>query len=357
MKGKLVSLVLAVFGVTALGVAPMANAAPVDDSRDCDKYAVVYCGTMSPEEAREKYGQKDHTKVFQSMGISRSDLNGSFRDGVVYQDGRVVVGGKTVATGAQMAARGLGGTPIGGTSASKVSVSAMGSAQTAMVKMNNGKFVYAVMKPCGNPVTATPPKEPPVKPPKEPKPDKPGIEVKKFVNGDKKYARVGVNVEYRYRIVVRNTGDTDLKDVEVSDRVERGIQLVSVEPPRGEVTDRQWNYTIPTLREGESRSFTLTARVLERLAGKLTNTVCVDTPDIPGDRDDCDKADVDVPPKGEKPPKQPPVTPDDEAPQPEEDETPAALPETGPTETALSVIGAMSLVGSAAYYISSMRRS
>jgi len=56
-----------------------------------------------------------------------------------------------------MAARNLGGNPIAGTNAGVMSVSKMGSAQTAMVKFDsNGQFVHAIMKPCGNPVAATP---------------------------------------------------------------------------------------------------------------------------------------------------------------------------------------------------------
>jgi uncharacterized repeat protein (TIGR01451 family) len=434
MKGKFVAFLLALFGVASIGIVQLqAEAASIDNTRDCDRFAVVYCGTMSVAEARNKYDQRDHARVFSSMGIGKSELSGTFRDGVVYQDGRVVVNGRTVATGATMAARGLGGSSISGTTASKVSVSRMGSAQTAMVKFDqNGRFLFAVMKPCGNPVTATP-----TQPPKpEPKPsavckglsktkleknsyrfearaavkngakvksyefqvnrngskvatktvrtsnlsarytyraDKPGsyvvkvtvhtsvgakssadcvqkftvdkpeqqktpaVEVEKFVE-NLKYKRVGVNVEYDYQINVTNTGNRDLKNVVVTDTPVEGITLVSAD--QGNVEDNTWTHTIPSLTKGETMSFTLSAKVPEYLAGKLTNTVCVDTPEVPGDKDDCDTADVDVPKPGEE---VPPA------------ETPEELPETGPAEAALQMIGAMSLAGSGAYYVASRR--
>ena len=136
----------------------------LDSSRDCDKYAIVNCGTMSVSEVKDNYSKGDNDKVFAAFGISKSEIGGDIRDGIVYQDGRVVVDGKTVATGAIMAARHLGGSSISGSdTAKKVSVSKMSDAQTAFVKFDsNGNFLWAIMKPCGNPVTATPPKPKPV---------------------------------------------------------------------------------------------------------------------------------------------------------------------------------------------------
>ncbi len=154
-KTKLIIIGVVLAAVAGLGLVN-AQAATVDRTRDCDKFAVVYCGTMSISEAREKYSQKDHAAVFKSFGINKAGISGDIRKGVVYQDGRVVVGGKTVATGAVMAARHLGGSSISGSSTAKrVSVSKMGSAQEALVKFNKkGEFEWAIMTPCGNPVNA-----------------------------------------------------------------------------------------------------------------------------------------------------------------------------------------------------------
>jgi len=480
MKGKFLAFLLALFGVATVGIVQLQANAAVDNSRDCDRFAVVRCGMMSVAELRTEYDtnngspmngttvqQGDIKRVFSAMGISRSELNGTFKSGVVYQDGRVVVGGKTVATGAQMAARGLGGSQIAGTNAQRVSVRAMGSAQTAYVKFDsNGKFKFAVMKPCGNPVKANP-----VQPPKpEPKPsaeckslaitklerDKyrfdaratvkngakvksytfvtsrdgqrvdsktvrtsnlnarytfaasrpgtytvrvtvdttvgkktgpacvkqftvkpipqqktPDVEIEKFVE-NVKYKRVGVNVEYDYQINVRNTGEIDLKNVVVTDTPEEGITLVSSDD--GQIENNRWTHTIPSLKVDETREYTLTAKVPAYLAGTLTNTVCVDAPEVPGNPDDCDKADVDVPKPAQPGQIEVCVLADNTIQVIDEDDFNPALhsrdlsdceeapvvqelPKTGPAETALQLMGAMSLAGSSAYYMASRRQS
>lgn len=164
MRGKL--LLLSLFTLLSVVIGALSLQQPaqaLDSSRDPDQYAVVYNGTMSVDEIKDNYNKKDHAAVFSAFGIKKSDLGGDIRDGIVYQDGRVVVGGKTVATGAVMAARHLGGSSISGSdTAKKVSVSKMSDAQTAFVKFDsNGNFLWAIMKPCGNPVTATPPKPEP----------------------------------------------------------------------------------------------------------------------------------------------------------------------------------------------------
>lgn len=167
MKGKLLGFALAVLSVATIGVVQMQANASVDTTPDCDQWAVIWCGSYSPADARNAVnnGAKNSPnlpKIFGALGIQAAEINGDYRAGIVYQDGRVVVNGKVVATNARMAARNLGGNPIAGTNAGVMSVSKMGSAQTAMVKFDsNGRFVHAIMKPCGNPVAATPTKPEP----------------------------------------------------------------------------------------------------------------------------------------------------------------------------------------------------
>ena len=161
MRGKLLGFALALLSVATVGVVQLNANAYVDSSRDCDQYAVVRCGTMSAQEARNKYDEG--SKIFSRFGISKGDISGDLRDGVVYENGNVVVGGKVVATGARTAIRNMsGGDKIDGTDAAVYPASRMGSAQTAMVKFDkNGRFMFAIMKPCGNPVVATPTKPKP----------------------------------------------------------------------------------------------------------------------------------------------------------------------------------------------------
>lgn len=382
MKARLMGLSVSILALLGAGVS-ITQVSALDTSRDCDQYAIIRCGTMSPNELRTEYAsnnangsngysgtQSDIQRIFSAMNISRDSLNGTFKNGVVYRNGEVKVDGKTVATGAVMAARGLGGTQIAGTNAQRVSVSAMGDAQTAMVKMDgNGKFLYAVMKPCGNPVTATPTE---TTPPQQPEP-KPGVTIEKYVNRDKKYQRVNENVEFSYRIVVKNTGETNLKNVKVTDTPQAGITLLSVQPPVGQIRNNVFTYTIPQLSKGESRSFAITAKVPAYKAGKLVNTVCVDAPEVPGNPDKCDKATVEVPPTPVPGKIEVCVLADKTIQQIEETAfnpslhsknlddceetvTPPELPKTGMVDSILSMVGAMSLAGSGAYYAMSRRQ-
>lgn len=344
MKGKLlgfgVALLVAAIGLTSTG------ASALDTTRDCDRFSVIKCGTLTASELRAEYSsnnksssngsttaQPDIKKVFSSFGITSASLAGNFKSGIVYRNGNVTVEGKVVATGAVMAARGLGGQAIAGTSATRISVSAMSDSQTALVKFDaNGKFLFAVMKPCGNPVTATPKVTPP-----PPTPPTPMVNIVKYVDVDKKYKQVGVNVEYTYRVVVSNPGKVDLTNVMVTDTPDKAITLVSVAPQAGTISNNAWTYTLPSLPKGTELTFTITAKVPVYLAGKLVNTVCVDAPQVPGNPDKCDNAEVDVPPA--------PGTP----------ETPPELPKTGPTDVIMQVVGAMSLISASAYYIASRR--
>lgn len=579
MKGKLLGFAVALLAVATIGVVQLQTKAYVDTTRDCDKYAVIYCGTMSAEEARNKYDQA--SRIFQAMGIQKAEISGNIKAGVVYQDGRVVVDGKVVATSARMAARNLGGTPIAGTNAGITSVSRMGSAQTAMVKFDqNGRFLFAIMKPCGNPVTATPTAPPPkpsaickaltinkldrthirfnaaaevkngakvksytyvvtrggktvlnkttdaahytynasqagnyhvrlkvnttvgqktsndcvksftikaapvaeckaltidkisrtqfrfnatasaengatikayvfkvyrgstlvttktvtsskaaasyvytqtqtgaytvhltvktslgdksgtncVKPFTVVPAENPGIDVTKYVE-HLKYKRVGVNVQFEYEIAVKNTGNKDLTNVVVTDTPQSGITLLSASA--GSISSNKWTYTIPSLKVGQTMNFTLKAKVPVYLAGMLLNTVCVNAPEIPGNPDDCDTANVDVPPKEEQVEVCNPTTGEiitvdkDQADQyvsikSEQckemkvcvlatnaveiikktdfdsslhttdfnqctEVTVSELPTTGPADVALQLLGVTSLAGAGAYYLNSRR--
>lgn len=156
------------FSFALAGVATNQASAVVDDTPDCDNVAVIKCGVSSVSDMRSKASKGDVPKIYNALGVSQSDLkSGSFVNGIVWRDGRVTVDGKTVATNAQTAGRNYGGTPISGTNAGKYSTSKfVTEGQTAYIKMTGGKFDFAVIKSCGNPVSATPKPEP--KP--EPKP-------------------------------------------------------------------------------------------------------------------------------------------------------------------------------------------
>lgn len=163
-----VSLGILLSGVLAVNGLSNSASAVVDNDPDCDTVSIIRCGAFSMDKMREKASQGDVPKVYNAFGISQSDLNGEFKTGIVWKDGRVTIDGKTIATGAMTAGRNYGGTPIPGTNAGKYPTSKfVTEGQTAFIKLKaDGTFDFALIKACGNPVTGTPkqpeqPQQPP----------------------------------------------------------------------------------------------------------------------------------------------------------------------------------------------------
>jgi hypothetical protein len=164
VTGAVVALAIIAGNMTAM--IPSAKAQAIDNDPDCDKFSVMWCGSFSSSAIINKYEKGDgHNSaaniqsIYTSFGISKAEvLAGGYVDGIVYQNGDVTVGGTVVAKNASTYIRTMG----------KVSTSKMASAQTALVKLNkDGQFQFAIMKPCGNPVSAknvVPPKPPAPKP-------------------------------------------------------------------------------------------------------------------------------------------------------------------------------------------------
>lgn len=200
---------------------------------------------------------------------------------------------------------------------------------------------------------------------------KPGINITKLVDGVNHKA-VETNVEFTYQIRVSNTGQTNLKNVVVTDEAEAAVTFIS--SSHGTVSDRSWTYTIAELKKGEHMDFTITAKVPEYKAGTIKNTVCVDAPTVPGNPDDCDDATVEVPEPGKEvvcrlEDKKYPVT----IKEGEFDEslhsrnpadceeppvvTPPELPMTGSTDGLLNALGLGALTTSVIAYVASRRNS
>ncbi len=145
--------------------------------RNCDADAILKCGALSEAELLRKYDQNvgDIRNIYRHYGISRTDIAGTTSDvrtGTVYQDGRVVVDGETVATGAYSLSRvkfTSAGTPrtatINGTRFYEgPSMRIFTRPVDAFVLFRDGKFYKAILSSCGNPIIATPEKP-------EPKPE------------------------------------------------------------------------------------------------------------------------------------------------------------------------------------------
>ena len=175
--------------------------------------------------------------------------------------------------------------------------------------------------------------------------DKPGISIQKTANG-KENLKIDINKEFTYELVVRNTGNVDLKNAVVTDNAPADVKFIGAD--KGEIKDNKFTYQIPTLKVGASETIKIKGKATkEGISAK--NTACVDTPTVPGSPDDCDDASIEVPPK-------PPIVPEEPTPEDPTPETPPELPQTGMAESVSALIGSGSMTAALGYYIASRRR-
>lgn len=120
-----------------------------------------------------------------------------------------------------------------------------------------------------------------------------GVTLTKNVDGVKS-KRVNINQSFDYNITVQNTGQLDLKDVKVSDPAPNGVNFTS--STEGQINNNAWSYTIPLLKIGESKNFTIKAKATTYQPEAIKNTACVDAPEVPGNPDKCDDASITLPP-------------------------------------------------------------
>jgi hypothetical protein len=160
-------LVLTVFAAVfaPLLISKQASALTVNSTRDCDNNAVIRCGALTTDELiRKSNAQASARTIFHNFGITNADINtiGSTAvAGSVTSGGSVFVNGKEVAKNAMTAGR----QNIAGSQAVTVNnvtffkrpprVSFASSSLSAFVVMKNGRFDFAIIASCGNPVTAT----------------------------------------------------------------------------------------------------------------------------------------------------------------------------------------------------------
>lgn len=124
-------------------------------------------------------------------------------------------------------------------------------------------------------------------------PTNPAVQIEKKVDGVEQKS-VALNEEFKYEIVVRNTGDVALSNITLTDTAPQGVTLVR--GSSGTVNGSKWSYTLNKLDVGQSGVFFVTAKVTQQTNKLIKNTACVDTPTIPGTNpDDCDDAVVVLP--------------------------------------------------------------
>lgn len=157
-----------------------AQGVSISGPTNCDSNAVIYCGADSVSQLVGKYRGGDGRNsaasihdIFGYFGISTADINaigsGSTHvvPGQVTKSGDVYESGTLVATGALTGGRDYisGSTRVvrGGTTfyTRPPSVSFLDNSLSAYVVMNGGRFSFAILASCGNPIIATAKAAPP----------------------------------------------------------------------------------------------------------------------------------------------------------------------------------------------------
>lgn len=164
----------AVISALLLGFGPMntpASATTTSSTPECDDNAVVRCGIYSTADMKKKY-TGDVKAAYNHFGITDSMIDGSgatIKNGTVLKNGDVIVDGKVIATGAITAGRhNIGNSTAftaGGTTfyerPTTTSFVTRDVFDAYVFVDKDGKFLGAVLKPCGNPAKATPKPVPP----------------------------------------------------------------------------------------------------------------------------------------------------------------------------------------------------
>lgn len=165
---KYFALAVAIFMITPLMLVGFLDsktqAMQINSSRDCDSNAVIHCGALNFQELKRRYNNQQGVKpIFREFGITRQDIASIHTqavEGRVTKGGRVIVDGKTVARNAMTAGRhnisGSEKITRGNTTfyVRPPSSSFASSSLPAFVVMENGRFQYAIIASCGNPVKA-----------------------------------------------------------------------------------------------------------------------------------------------------------------------------------------------------------
>lgn len=166
---KAVAIALIIGGIIAPVTSVLATTA---QPRDNDANSILWGGCYTKQECVDKITKGDghhtaaniqHIYYQEGRGITQASfMSGSTVDGTVYKDGRVVVNGQTVATGAKSIGRtNMPGSVKSGTVYERpTSVSFVANSIPAYVNMEGGTFHYFIIKSCGNAGTGTPVKKP-----------------------------------------------------------------------------------------------------------------------------------------------------------------------------------------------------
>lgn len=354
-------LLIAITVLAAGALVPL-SIARAQSGQDCDDNAVIRCGVTAAtlvQKYRENQ-QGNVQAVFAEFGMPNEGSLSGMVAGRVTSNNEVYVGDKLVATNAQTAGRQNmpGSTPIMGGQFYRrsPSVSFNSGSLSALVKMDGETFRYAIIESCGNPVTAqdvpnppppAPPQPAPTPPP--PAPEKPDFTIQKDVRkkGGTTWmqhvsTKPGERVEFR--IIIKNTGQTELKNVRLRDKLPGGLEtptITSAGQADGNLFGSGAN--LGNIAKAQQREVVFEAVVRSNTeacgSARLRNVAHAKPDDLPEEDDDatveaCKAPVAQSQPQPAQPAPQPPVP------------APAVLPDTGAGAVA-SVFSITTLLGAA----------
>lgn len=270
-------VILAVLAFAAITFFAIAQTSSAAGPRDCDDNAILNCGVYSISELKQKYDSADAKAkgAYDYFGVKRSDFD-SLKNGYVTKDGKVVVNGKTVAT--NILSSGRNKTPNskqipGGAYVRPPSDSFLSSQIDAYVMMEGDRFLYAIIKSCGNPAGGG-------------KVERTKLDESKSVspsNGSK----VVPGQKITYTLTVKNTSGVYAQNVTITDYIPKGTTYVN--RSAGSVSGAKYDNV--AVRDGYIRFY------WERIPAGQTRVVKFDVTvngNVAGGTDICNKATTDA---------------------------------------------------------------
>lgn len=244
----------------------------------------------------------DLQAIYAQYGLSSSDYDrfaSEAKSGKSDPNGTIIVNGTVIATGAHSLGRKEKKDSSGVVFSSPVTINGVTYHESPIGKVtkyqndvmvlfdSNNEVQFVVMNLCGNPVRIDKKEAP------KPKP-KSSISIDKKVE-DVNTKQVALNTAYTYTITIKNTGNTTLSPVTITDTPSQLITLTDSNGS-GQIVNNAWTHTIDSMQPEETKVFTLTAKVPEYTNMQLTNKACVKAPsNLDTILSACDSAYVTVP--------------------------------------------------------------
>ena len=95
--------------------------------------------------------------------------------------------------------------------------------------------------------------------------------------------KIKIGDTFKYTISVKNTGNTDDKNILITDNIPSKLDIISVTPSTAKITGQKIEYTVPEIKAGETFTMTIEVKVNSSAkdGDKIKNIAVVDGKDVP----------------------------------------------------------------------------